>query len=69
MTELMKSRLNLLRSERTFKKMTCVQIESVHIDGFKNAIKNSKSYPVAMLTGNFGKRGKKCLYAGQNISR
>ena len=57
MTELMKSWLNLLRSERTFKEMTCVQIESVHIDGFKNAIKKFKIVPCCHVNRQFWKTG------------
>ena len=37
--------------ERTPKSMICVQIESIHTDGFKNVIKNSKWYPFAMVSG------------------
>ena len=31
--------------ERALKSMTCIQIGSIHIDGFKNVKKNSKWYP------------------------
>ena len=38
--------------------MTCVQIGSIHVDGFKN-VKNSKWYPVAMLTDQNPRKGGK----------
>ena len=39
--------------------MTCVQIDSIYIDSFKNVIKNSKWYPAAMVTSqNPGKLAK-----------
>ena len=39
--------------------MTCVQIESIHIEGFKNVIKNSKWYPVAMVASQNPRKGQK----------
>ena len=39
--------------------MNCVQIESIHIDGFKNVKKNSKWYPVAMVTNKNPRKGAK----------
>ena len=55
--------------ERAAKSVTCVQIESIQIDGFKNVKKKKKSkwYPVAMETNHYP-RSKKCLHVGQNIS-
>ena len=39
--------------------MTCIQIDSIYIGSFKNVIKNSKWYPVAMVTSqNPGKVAK-----------
>ena len=42
------------------KSMTCDQIESIHIDGFNNVNnKNSKWYPVAMVTNKNPRKGAK----------
>ena len=51
--------------ERALKSMTCVQIESIHIDDFKNVKKNLKMVPCCH--GNyqkFPKMGKKCFHVG-----
>ena len=39
--------------------MTCVQVESIHINDFKNVIRNSKWYPVAMVTNQNPQKGQK----------
>ena len=39
--------------------MTCVQVESIHINDFKNVIRNSKWYPVAMVTNQNPRKGAK----------
>ena len=45
--------------ERTLKSMTCVQIASIHIDGFENVKNVSKWHTVAMVTNqNPRKRAK-----------
>ena len=49
--------------------MTCVQIESIHIDGFKNAKKKSKWYPVAMVTNKNPKKGAKNAFTPTKISQ
>ena len=54
--------------ERALKSKACVQIESIHIDGFENVKKKLKMVP--HCPGNqpkSPKRGKKCLHAGQNM--
>ena len=45
--------------ERALKSMTCVQIGSIHIDGFKNVKKKSKWYSVAMVTNQNPQKGQK----------
>ena len=50
--------------------MTCVQIESIHIDGFKNVKKKFKMVP--RCHGNqpkFPERGKKCFHVAQKENR
>ena len=61
--------------ERALKSMTCVQIESIHIDGFKNVNNNKKKkIKIKMVPRCHAnklkspKRGKICLPTGQNIS-
>ena len=39
--------------------MTCVHIESIYIDGFKNVKKNSKWQPLAMVTDQNLRKGAK----------
>ena len=48
--------------------MTCVQIKSTHIDGFENVIKNSKWYPVAMVTGENPPKGQKNVFTLAKIT-
>ena len=48
--------------------MNCVQIESIHIDGFKNVKKNSKWYPVAMVTNKNPRKGAKNAFMPANRS-
>ena len=49
--------------------MNCVQIESIHIDGFKNVKKNSKWYPVAMVTNKNPRKGAKNAFTLAKISQ
>ena len=49
--------------------MTCVQIESIHIEGFKNVKKNSKCYPVAMVTNQNTPKGAKNVFTPAKISQ
>ena len=55
--------------ERALKPMTCVQIESIHIDGFKNVKKNSKWYPVAMVSNKNARKGEKNVFKPVKISQ
>ena len=55
--------------ERALKSMTCVQIESIHIDGFKNVKKNSKWYPVAMVSNKNPRKGEKNVFTPVKISQ
>ena len=54
--------------ERALKSMTCVQTGSIHIDGFKNAKKNSKWYSVAMATNQNPQKGAKNVFLQAKIS-
>ena len=55
--------------------MNCVQIESIHIDGFKNVKKkkkkkkNSKWYPVATVTNKNPQKGAKNAFTPTKISQ
>ena len=57
--------------------MTCVQIESIHIDGFKNVNnkktkkkkKKSKWYPAAILTNKNPQKGAKYAFTPAKISQ
>ena len=49
--------------------MNCVQIESIHIDGFKNVKKNSKWYPVAMVSNKNPRKGEKNVFTPVKISQ
>ena len=54
--------------ERALKSMTCVQIESIHIDALK-ITKKTKTLPRCHDNQSKSpKREKICLHAGQNIS-
>ena len=53
--------------ERALKSMTCVQIESIHIDGFKNVKKNSKWYLVALATDQNPRKGAKTVFMPAKI--
>ena len=55
--------------ERALKSMTYVQIESIHIDGFKNVNKNSKWYSVAMVTNKNPWKGAKNAFTLVKISQ
>ena len=55
--------------ERALKSMPCVQIESIHIDGFKNVKKNSKWYLVAMATDQNPRKGAKTVFMPAKIFR
>ena len=39
--------------------MTCIQIGSIHIDGFKNVKEKSEWYSVAMVTNQNPQKGQK----------
>ena len=49
--------------------MTCVQIESRHIDDFKNVKKNSKWYPVVMVTNKNPRKWAKNAFTSAKISQ
>ena len=49
--------------------MTCVQIESIHIDSFKNVIKKSKLYSVAMVTSQNSPKEAKNVFMPTKISQ
>ena len=55
--------------ERALKSMTCVQIESIHIDGLKNDKNNSKWHPVAMVTNRNCRKGAKNTFTPAKISQ
>ena len=56
--------------EMALKSMTCDQIESIHIDGFNNVNnKNSKWYPVAMVTNKNPRKGAKNAFTLAKISQ
>ena len=55
--------------ERALKSMTCIQIESIHIDSFKNEKKNSKWYPVPMVTNQNRRKGVKNAFTPVKISQ
>ena len=42
--------------------MTCVQIESTYIESFKIVIKNSKWYPIAMVTSQNPRKEAKNVF-------
>ena len=42
---------------------------SVHIDGFKNIKKDSKWYPVAMITNQSSRKGAKNVFTLAKISQ
>ena len=48
--------------------MTCVQIESIHIDALK-ITKKPKRYPVAMITNQNPRKGKKYAFTPAKISQ
>ena len=55
--------------ERALKSVTFVQIESIHIDGFKKVKKkNSKWYPVAMVTNQNPQKRAKNAFRPAKIS-
>ena len=55
--------------ERALKSMTCVQIESIRIDSFKNVQKNSKWYPVPMVTNQNPRKGAKNAFTPAKVSQ
>ena len=55
--------------EKALKSMTCVQVESIHIDGFKNVKKNSKWYPVVLVTNQNPQKGTKNVLTPAKISQ
>ena len=55
--------------ERVLKSMTCVQIRSIHIDGFKNIKKNLKWYSAAMVTNQNPQKGAKNVFTPAKISQ
>ena len=55
--------------ERALKSMTCVQIKSIHIDGFKNVKKKLKMVPVAMVTNQNPRKGAKNTFKSVKISQ
>ena len=61
--------LNPHNFERALKSMTCVQIGSAHIDGFKNLKKSSKWYSVAMVTKQNPQTGAKNVFTPAKISQ
>ena len=55
--------------ERALKLMTCAQVESIHIDGFKNAKKNSNWYLVAMVSNQNCQKGVRNVSTPTKISQ
>ena len=49
--------------------MTCVHIERIHTDGFKNVKKKSKWYPVAMVTNKNPRKWAKNPFPPAKISQ
>ena len=49
--------------------MTCVQIESVHIDGFKNVKEISKWYSIAMVNNQNPRNMAKNAFTPAKISQ
>ena len=54
--------------ERALKSMTCVQIKSIHIDGFKNVKKKLKN-PVVIVTNRNPRKGAKNTFKLAKISQ
>ena len=55
--------------EKALKSMTCVLVESIHIDGFKNVKKNSKWHPVVLVTNQNPQKGTKNALTPAKISQ
>ena len=53
----------------TLNSMTCVQIENIHIDDFKNVKKNSKWYSIAIVTNQNPTKGAKNVFTPAKISQ
>ena len=68
-TAILANGLYLHNFERALKIMTCAQVETIHIDGFKNVKKNSNWYLVAMVTNQNCQKGVRNVSTPAKISQ